>query len=142
MASLMPSVAKQVMAGLSDLLKYPIDGIDVHPTDDISIIEADIQGPVDTPFEGGIFNVRLIMESGYPSVPPKGFFTTKVFHPNVSDPKGEICVNSLKKDWKASLGLRHILLVIRCLLIEPNAESALNEEAGKMLLDNYAEYCK
>lgn len=28
----------------------------------------------------------------------KGYFITKIFHPNVSD-KGEICVNSLKKDW-------------------------------------------
>ena len=27
-----------------------------------------------------------------------GFFITKIFHPNVSD-KGEICVNTLKKDW-------------------------------------------
>jgi ubiquitin-conjugating enzyme E2 S len=27
--------------------------------------------------------------------------------------------------------------VIRCLLVQPNAESALNEEAGKLILDDY-----
>jgi ubiquitin-conjugating enzyme E2 S len=30
--------------------------------------------------------------------------------------------------------------VIKCLLIEPNPESALNEEAGKLLLENYQEF--
>ncbi len=53
---------------------------------------------------------------------------------------GEICVNTLKKDWKPDLGIKHILLTVKCLLIVPNAESALNEEAGKLLLENYDEY--
>jgi ubiquitin-conjugating enzyme E2 S len=30
---------------------------------------------------------------------------------------------------------------IKCLLIVPNPESALNEEAGKMLLEHYEDYC-
>ena len=53
---------------------------------------------------------------------PPGYFLTKIFHPNVSS-SGEICVNVLKRDWRPDLGLRHVLTVIRCLLIEPNAES-------------------
>lgn len=51
-------------------------------------------------------------------------------------------MNVLKKDWKPDLGIRHVLLVIRCLLIEPFPESALNEEAGKLLLDDYEDYAK
>ena len=39
-----------------------------------------------------------------------GYFLTKVFHPNVSE-SGEICVNTLKRDWKPDLGIKHILLV-------------------------------
>lgn len=31
---------------------------------------------------------------------------------------------------------------MRCLLIEPFPESALNEQAGKMLLENYDEYAR
>merc|ERR1711874_58629 len=64
---------------------------------------------------------------------------TKIFHPNVAS-NGEICVNTLKKDWKPNLGIRHVFLVIKCLLIVPNPESALNEEAGKLLLEQYATY--
>lgn len=33
-------------------------------------------------------------------------------------------------------------MVIRCLLIEPYPESALNEEAGKLLLEDYEGYAK
>ncbi|PPD84210.1 hypothetical protein GOBAR_DD18861 [Gossypium barbadense] len=32
--------------------------------------------------------------------------------------------------------------IVRCLLIEPYPESALNEQAGKMLLENYDEYAR
>ena len=60
---------------------------------------------------------------------PQGFFLTRIFHPNVSN-EGEICVNVLKRDWKPELGIKHVLLVVRCLLIEPGPDSALNEVAG------------
>lgn len=85
--------------------------------------------------------MKLTLDGDYPSAPPKGFFVTKIFHPNVSV-KGEICVNTLKKDWKPELGVRHVLLTVKCLLIHPNPESALNEEAGKLLLEKYEDYCK
>jgi len=39
-----------------------------------------------------------------------GFFLTKIFHPNIAT-NGEICVNTLKKDWNPNLGLRHVLIV-------------------------------
>ncbi|KAL3155893.1 Ubiquitin-conjugating enzyme E2 S-C [Trebouxia sp. C0010 RCD-2024] len=85
--------------------------------------------------------MKMILGADFPRTPPKGYFLTKIFHPNVSK-SGEICVNVLKRDWKADLGLRHVLVIIRCLLIEPFPESALNEEAGKLLLEDYEEYAK
>lgn len=68
-----------------------------------------------------------------------GWFATKIFHPNVSS-AGEICVNTLKKDWKSTYGIGHILVTVKCLLIYPNPESALDEEAGKLLLEDYDSY--
>lgn len=94
-----------------------------------------------TPYFGGCFHVRCNLSKDFPVSPPKAFFTTKIFHPNVSR-DGEICVNTLKKDWKPDLGLKHVLLTIKCLLIVPNPESALNEEAGKLLLEHYDDYCR
>ena len=54
--------------------------------------------------------MKLVLGKNFPSEPPKAFFLTKIFHPNVAT-NGEICVNTLKKDWKPELGIKHILLV-------------------------------
>ena len=42
-----------------------------------------MQGPKDTPFEGGVFEVVLKVPQQYPLVPPAVRFKTKIFHPNV-----------------------------------------------------------
>lgn len=64
----------------------------------------------ETPYAGGHFRVKLVLSKNFPSEPPKGFFLTKIFHPNIAN-NGEICVNTLKKDWKPDYGIKHILLV-------------------------------
>ncbi|KAJ6864176.1 hypothetical protein NC651_034880 [Populus alba x Populus x berolinensis] len=100
-----------------------------------------LNGHAGTPYENGVFRMKLLLSHDFPHSPPKGYFLTRIFHPNIAS-NGEICVNTLKKDWNPSLGLRHVLTVVRCLLIEPFPESALNEQAGKMLLENYEEYAR
>lgn len=137
-----PHVIKQISRELCDLTQNPVEGVRVVFNDeDVTSVQADIDGPSGTPYYGGSFRIRLVLGKNFPSSPPKGFFVTKIFHPNVGR-NGEICVNTLKKDWNQDLGIKHILLTIKCLLIVPNPESALNEEAGKMLLEQYDDYCK
>ena len=103
-------------------------------------IQVDIDGPKDTPYEGGTFRVKLFIPSEFPQVAPKGYFMTKIYHPNVSE-KGEICVNTLKKDWNPrQWSLYNLFEVIKCLLIVPFPQSSLNEEAGKIFMENYQEY--
>lgn len=137
-----PQVIKQISRELSELTQNPLEGIRVvFNEEDITSVQADIDGPSETPYFGGSFRIRLVLGKSFPTSPPKGFFVTKIFHPNVGR-NGEICVNTLKKDWTQDLGIKHILLTIKCLLIVPNPESALNEEAGKMLLEQYEDYCK
>jgi ubiquitin-conjugating enzyme E2 S len=134
------AVLKKLMKELASLTQSPPDGVTLVPNDaDISLVSAIIEGPKDTPYEEGRFRISLKLPNDYPLSPPKGHFLTKIFHPNVSL-VGEICVNTLKKDWTPTLGIRDVLLTIKCLLIEPNPESALNEEAGKMLLEAYDDY--
>ena len=50
-----------------------------------------------------------------------GYFLTKIFHPNISK-TGEICVNTLKKDWRHDLGIGHVLQVRAASLFEPRAQ--------------------
>ncbi|TVU08429.1 hypothetical protein EJB05_41833 [Eragrostis curvula] len=140
--NLPPNVIRQLAKELKNLDESPPEGIKVIVNDDdFTTIFADIEGPAGTPYENGVFRMKLLLSRDFPHSPPKGFFLTKIFHPNIAT-SGEICVNTLKKDWNPSLGLRHVLLVVRCLLIEPFPESALNEQAGKLLLENYEEYAR
>ena len=42
-----------------------------------------MQGPRDTPFQGGVFELGIRVPDQYPLVPPAVHFRTKIFHPNV-----------------------------------------------------------
>jgi len=140
--NLSPKVLRELAREIKSLDTEPPEGIRIIINEDnFANVQAEIDGPAGTPYEGGVFRMKLVLSSDFPQVPPKGYFLTKIFHPNISK-SGEICVNTLKKDWKPNLGLRHVLLVIRCLLIEPFPESALNEEAGKMLMEDYEGYAR
>ena len=39
---------------------------------DITDIQAEIEGPSGTPYEGGIFRCKLAVENDFPNNPPKG----------------------------------------------------------------------
>ena len=61
----------------------------------VSEVHAVIEGPEGTPFVGGRFRMKLVLSHDYPAQPPRGFFLTKIYHPNVAS-NGDICVNTLK----------------------------------------------
>ena len=136
-----PRIIKVLWKQQQELLKKSPDCVtpiinDEDPLD----IQADIEGPQSTPYENGIFRVKFVIPSEFPQLAPKGFFMTKIFHPNISE-KGEICVNTLKRDWNPQQwSLYNLFEVIKCLLIVPFPQSSLNEEAGKMFMENYDEY--
>lgn len=140
---LSPQVISRIMGEIRELNKNPTEGIELIDNEENSIseIHAVIIGPASTPFSKGKFRMKLILSHDYPNSPPRGYFLTKIYHPNVSS-NGDICVNTLKKDWSAETTLKHVLQVIRCLLIVPFPESSLNDEAGKLFMDSYDEFAR
>lgn len=101
-----------------------------------------MEGPTGTPYEGKYFLLKLVFSQDFPASPPRGFFLTKLYHPNIDPASGAICVNTLKKDWTAETTISHVLAVIRCLMIVPFPESSLNDEAGKLFMESYDEFSK
>lgn len=137
-----PQTIRRVAKEMRKLITEAPEGIKMHfNEDDITDIQATITGPEGTPYEDGQFRMKIVLGENFPSNPPKGFFITKIFHPNVAK-NGAICVNTLKKDWKPEMGIAHVLTVIKCLLIHPNPASALNEDAGKLLLEQYDDFAR
>lgn len=136
-----PKVLNLVLRQVGGLSQEKLDGVDmVMNADDPLDIQALIQGPTDTPYEGGTYRVKICLGADFPAQPPRAFFMTRIFHPNIAG-SGDVCVNTLKRDWDPqNWSIGHILQVIRCLLIVPFPESALNEEAGRLFMESYDEY--
>jgi ubiquitin-protein ligase len=64
-------------------------------------IQAQIQGPEDTPYENGVFYLDVGIPERYPLDPPQVRFVTPVYHPNI-DSAGRICLDTLKMPPKVS----------------------------------------
>lgn len=139
--NLAPQIISRLLGEIRELVRSPPEGVEYISADDSSVseIHAFIDGPEETPFFGGRFRMKLVISEDYPNSPPKGYFLTKIYHPNIAN-NGDICVNTLKRDWTSSVTLKHILQIIRCLLIVPFPESSLNDEAGKLFMESYEEY--
>lgn len=94
-----PHITKILWRQQKALLDKHPDGVSILINEEDPLdISAIVEGPKDTPYEGGQFKVKIVVCESFPQIAPKGYFMTKIYHPNVSE-KGEICVNTLKKDW-------------------------------------------
>ncbi|OJD20818.1 hypothetical protein ACJ73_07848, partial [Blastomyces percursus] len=110
--------------------------------DDLAQLTVLLTGPQWTPYSQGLWQLHLRIPEDYPKNPPKAAFKTRIWHPNVDESTGAVCVDTLKKDWEAKLTLRDVLITISCLLIHPNPDSALNSAAGSLLQDNYEAFAR
>ncbi|CAD8186888.1 unnamed protein product [Paramecium pentaurelia] len=82
-----------------------------------------INGSPDTPYEGGYFQIDIVLTADYPYKPPKMKFDTRIWHPNISSQTGAICLDILKDEWSPALSIRTALLSLQALLCDPQPDS-------------------
>ncbi|KAF4238329.1 hypothetical protein CNMCM8980_002153 [Aspergillus fumigatiaffinis] len=111
-------------------------------SDDLTQLTTLLAGPQGTPYSQGLWRLHLKMPEDYPKSPPKATFKTRIWHPNVEESTGAVCVDTLKRDWKSTLTLKDVLVTISCLLIYPNPDSALNSTAGALLQEDYDAFAR
>ena len=149
------AACKRLMAEYKQLLKNPPEGIVAGPQSETNFFkwECLIMGPIDTPYEFGIFPATLTFPKDYPMSPPKmEFHTIKLFHPNIYD-NGKVCISILhapgndplgyeqaNERWSPVQNVEKILISVVSMLADPNPESAANVDAAVMFRDNRKEF--
>jgi ubiquitin-conjugating enzyme E2 N len=124
------------------LISEPVAGISATPyQDNLRYFAVAIEGPGDSPYEKGVFQLELFLPADYPMAPPKVRFLTKIYHPNV-DKLGRICLDILKDKWSPALQIRTVLLSIQALLSAPNPDDPLDNNVAEVWKNNEQEALK
>ena len=132
--------SKRISRELQDIQSEPPANCSAGPEkEDLFKWTATIMGPEDTPYNGGVFFLEIDFPSNYPFKPPKVYFKTRIYHPNINS-SGGICLDILKDNWSPALTISKVLLSICSLLDEPNPDDPLVIEIAKLYKNNKAKF--
>jgi ubiquitin-conjugating enzyme E2 N len=128
---------KRILPDIREINTKPIDGI-IAQVDEKNnrLINAIIYGPIDTPYEGGKFKIRVFLQNGYPQKCPQAKFETLIYHPNI-DSLGRICHPLLKEDeWIPETTVLSLLTYFQVLLAQPNPHDPLATGHATVFIKN------
>eukprot|EP00767_Chilomastix_cuspidata_P006229 gnl/Chilomastix_cuspidata/6559.p2 GENE.gnl/Chilomastix_cuspidata/6559~~gnl/Chilomastix_cuspidata/6559.p2 ORF type:complete len:190 (+),score=87.14 gnl/Chilomastix_cuspidata/6559:327-896(+) len=128
----------------TDFLKLKMSSFTVEMIDDtMDRFYVFIHGPDGSPYEGGLFKLRVTIPPEYPYKSPSIGFVNKIWHPNVCSGSGTICLDVINQTWTPIFGLVNIFEhFLPQLLLYPNAEDPLNSTAARQFLYNRDEFDK
>ena len=125
----------------SDLSPETIAKVEICDIDIFGPHYVYLKGPKDTPYENGIFKLKIMIPDNYPFRPPVITFITKMYHPNIAS-TGLICIDILKDKWSAALKLTSVMLSLSDLLANPNPDDPLMGEIANEFVTNKSLYTK
>lgn len=128
---------KRLKIESAEILLSPIPEIETRPRTADNFFEwvAKINGPVDSPYEDGIFDFHMSFPSNYPFKPPSCKFDTRIYHCNVNS-LGMVCLDILGDSWIPSITITSILMCIRTLMTDPNPYHPLVGSIGAIYISD------
>nr|XP_019961982.1 PREDICTED: uncharacterized protein LOC109641850 isoform X1 [Paralichthys olivaceus]XP_019961990.1 PREDICTED: uncharacterized protein LOC109641850 isoform X1 [Paralichthys olivaceus]XP_019961998.1 PREDICTED: uncharacterized protein LOC109641850 isoform X1 [Paralichthys olivaceus] len=119
---------------------------DPHPFFRVFTSESDftfwrilMQGPPDTPYEKGVFELYCQFGPEYPVKPPLVRFVTQVYHCNINS-VGRICHSIFDRSYNAHITMRDIFDAVYGLLIIPEPDDPLDSILAEEFLTNREKY--
>ncbi|TFK87670.1 hypothetical protein K466DRAFT_586154 [Polyporus arcularius HHB13444] len=124
-SSVTSTTLKRIHREIADLKKEDLGNIQLSPSeDDLFRWNATIPGPEGSVYEGGVFQVEIVLSHDYPFSAPRVTFRTRIYHMNIND-RGGICIDILKHNWSPALSLFKVILSLSSLLTDPNPRDPL-----------------
>tara|TARA_Y100000389_G_scaffold204407_1_gene256764 strand:+ start:280 stop:726 length:447 start_codon:yes stop_codon:yes gene_type:complete len=131
---------RRIESELTEMQENPIMNCSAGPVgNDLFEWWATIIGPVGSPYENGVFKLRINFPADYPFKPPKVVFITKIYHCNINS-GGGICLDILKDQWSPALTVSKVLLSICSLMDDPNPDDPLVSEIANLLKEDKKEH--
>lgn len=101
----------------------------------------DFSAPKGTPYEGGVFRVHVELPDQYPYCSPSVGFCNKIYHPNIDERSGSVCLDVINQTWTPLYSLVNVFEVfLPQLLTYPNPTDPLNSEAASLLMRDKNKY--
>lgn len=109
--------------------------------DNMSEFYVRFKGPDETPFNGGTWKVHVELPEQYPYKSPSIGFVNRIFHPNIDELSGSVCLDVINQTWSPMFDMINIFEVfLPQLLRYPNPTDPLNGEAAALLMREPKQY--